>query len=233
MTALRKSWHFASLGLGLVLLVIGHGLGLFVAPEEAMMGNVGRILYVHVPTAWVALVTYLIAFVLACGSLWTSRRGWDAGTEAAVEVGVLLNALLLCQGSIWAKPTWDTWWTWDPRLTTTAIMVVTFVGVLVLRSLVHRPSRRAMATAVATIIAFVNVPIVYKSVEWWNSLHQEFSSPDTVSDPMILPLRIAAFGMLFISIGLIGWRASIGVKRLAAEDTPDALPDAPKPLELS
>ena len=228
-----KHWHYISLGLGLVLLVVGHFIGLFIAPEEAMMGDVGRILYVHVPTAWVSLVTYLIAFVLAVGSLWTSRRGWDAGTEAAVEVGVLLNALLLAQGSIWARPTWDTWWTWDPRLTTTAIMVVTFIGVLVLRSLVHRPARRQMATAVATIIAFVNVPIVYKSVEWWNSLHQEYSSPDTVSDPMVLPLRIAAFGMLFTAIGLIGWRARIGVARLEAEDTPDALPEPPKQVELS
>lgn len=228
-----KHWFFASLGLGLLLLLVGHGLGLFWAPEEAMMGDVGRILYVHVPTAWVALVTYLIAFIVACGSLWTSKRSWDAFNEGAVEVGVLLNALLLLQGSIWAKPTWDTWWTWDPRLTTTAIMVVTFVGVLVLRSLVHRPARRQMATAVATIVAFVNVPIVYMSVKWWNSLHQPMSSPDTVSDPMILPLRVAAFGMLFLSLGLIGWRASIGRRHLEAEDTPEALPEPPKPLELS
>ena len=227
-----KHWFFGSLGLGLALLVAGHGLGLFWAPEEAMMGHVGRILYVHVPTAWVALVTYLIAFIVACGSLWTSKRSWDAFNEGAVEVGVVLNVLLLCQGSIWAKPTWDTWWTWDPRLTTTAIMVVTFVGVLVLRSLVHRPARRQVATAVATIIAFVNVPIVYMSVKWWNSLHQPMSSPETVSDPMILPLRVAAFGMLFLSLGLIGWRASIARRQLEAEDTPEALPEPPKPLEL-
>ncbi len=226
------TWYYGSLGLGLVLLVIGHGIGLFAAPEEAMMGDVGRILYAHVPTAWVALVSYLVAFIAACGSLWTSKRSWDAFTQAAVEVGVLLNVLLLVQGSIWAKPTWGAWWTWDPRLTTTAIMAVTFVGVLVLRNLVHRPARRQMATAVATIFAFVNVPIVYKSVEWWNSLHQEYSSPDTVSDPMILPLRLAAFGMLFTSFGLMGWRASIGERRLLAEDTPEALPEPPEPLEI-
>ena len=107
---------------GFVLMAYGHYLGLFEAPEEAMMREVGRIFYVHVPTALVALFTYLIAFILAVGSLWTGGRKWDAYLEGTLEVGVLLNVLLTIQGSIWAKPTWGIWWTWDPRLTTTAIM---------------------------------------------------------------------------------------------------------------
>ena len=225
-------WDLIWGGLGLLLVIIGHYMGLFVAPKEAMMGDVGRILYVHVPTAWVALLTYLIAFVLAVGSLWTGRRGWDAGLEATVEVGILLNVLLTIQGSIWARPTWGIWWTWDPRLTTTAIMVFSFIGVLLLRRLTTNPERRTVLTAAGAIVAFVNVPIVYMSVKWWRTLHQDFSSPDTVSNTMVLPLRIAAFGMLFLMIGMILGRTKLALHRLAQEDDAPDLPDQLKPLDI-
>lgn len=217
---------------GLLLLVIGHGLGLFWAPPEAMMGEVGRILYAHVPTAWVALVTYLVAFVAAIGTMWSGKLRWDALVEAAVEVGVLLNAMLLFQGSMWAKPTWGVYWTWDPRLTTTAIMVLTFIGVLVLRSLVSVPRKRMMTSAAATILAFVNVPIVYFSIKWWRTLHQPFSSPETVDSPMVLPLRISAFAMLFISICFITKRWRIATARLEREDWAPELPPQPERLNI-
>jgi len=219
------------LGIGFALIATGHAWGLFYAPPEAMMGDVGRILYVHVPTAWVSLVTYTIAFVAAIGSLWTNRDGWDATVESAVEVGVLLNCLLLLQGSIWARPTWGVWWTWDPRLTTTSILVVSFVGVLLLRGLIDQPERRKTVTAIATILAAVNVPIVYKSVEWWNSLHQPMSEPETVSDPMIGPLRVAAYGMTFFAVGAIGLRRRLSLAQTAADTEPE-LPPMPEPLNL-
>ena len=225
-------WDLIWGGLGLLLVIIGHYMGLFVAPKEAMMGDVGRILYVHVPTAWVALLTYLIAFVLAVGSLWTGRRGWDAGLESTVEVGILLNVLLTIQGSLWARPTWGIWWTWDPRLTTTAIMVFSFIGVLLLRRLTTNPERRTVLTAAGAIVAFVNVPIVYMSVKWWRTLHQDFSSPDTVSNTMVLPLRIAAFGMLFLMIGMILGRTKLALHRLAQEDDAPDLPEQLKPLDI-
>lgn len=219
--------------LGLALLITGHGLGLFWAPREAMMGDVGRILYVHVPTAWVALLTYLAAFVCAIGALATGGRRWDAAMEGAVEVGVLLNALLLVQGSIWARPTWGVWWTWDPRLTTAAVMVAAFSVVLVLRRLIDAPERRLSASAVATIIAFADVPVVYFSVKWWRSLHQPFSSPQTVDAAMVLPLRIAAFGMLFLSLSFVVARARIALARLAKEDDAPELPRLPPPIDLT
>ena len=217
---------------GLVLLAVGHYAGLFVAPPEAMMGDVGRILYVHVPTAWLALLTYFIAFIAACGALATGRDGWDATTEAAVEVGVLLTALLLFQGSMWAKPTWGTYWTWDPRLTTTAIMGVAFTGVLVLRKLIHDHDRRRIVSSVATILAFVDVPIVYMSVKWWKSLHQTQSSPETVSDPMVWVLRVAAFGMLSLSIGFILFRRHIALAQMQREHGASALPEKKAPISL-
>ena len=199
-----------------------------------MMKEVGRILYVHVPTAWVSLSTFLIAFVLAIGSLWTGKRAWDAGLIAACEVGVLLSVMLTIQGSIWAKPTWHTWWTWDPRLTTTAIMVLSFSALLLLRSLSKSVDRGSIVMAVGTIIAFVNVPIVYFSVKWWNTLHQDFSTQNTISSPMVLPLRLAAFGMLFVMFGLLVGRARLALRQLTDLDTAPELPSLQniKPLEV-
>lgn len=218
--------------LGVALIAVGHGIGLFVAPPEAMMGDVGRILYVHVPTAWVALVVYLVAFVAAIGALWSGGRRWDALIEAAVEVGLLLNALLLVQGSIWARPTWGVWWTWDPRLTTAAILLVSFGVVLVLRRAIEQADKRMTASAVATVIAFVDVPIVYFSVKWWRTLHQPFSSPETVDSPMVLPLRIAAFGVLFLAAAFTIARWRIAYARRSAEEAAPELPALPPPLDL-
>ncbi len=221
-----------SLVVGVGLLVAGHSIGLTAAPEEQMMGDVGRIFYVHVPTAWVCLVVYSIAFIAAIGSLWKGSLKWDARVEGAIEVGVLMNALLLVQGSIWAKPTWDVWWTWDPRLTTTAVMVVAFGSVIILRGMIQNITYRATATAVATIVAAVNVPVVYMSVKWWNSLHQMQSSPETVDEAMHLPLRLAAFGMLFLSLGFVGLRTRIARMRLDRQDLAPDLPQPPAPLEI-
>ena len=225
-------WEVGVGALGFGLLGFAHYKGLFVTPPEAMMGDVGRILYVHVPTAWVAMCTFLAAFVAAIGALWTGRASWDALVEASVEVGVLLNAMLLVQGSIWARPTWGVFWTWDPRLTTAAVMALMFAVVLVLRHLIEQPERRMMASGVATVVAFVNVPIVYFSVKWWRTLHQPMSSPKTVDSVMVTPLRMAAFGVLFLAIAFTVARWRIAMRRLAAEqDAPD-LPDLPQPMDL-
>lgn len=228
----RNHTALALTATGFLLITLGHAAGLFWAPREAMMGDVGRILYAHVPTAWVSLLTYLFAGVCASMALVTTKDKWDAGTHACVEVGLVLNVLLLFQGSVWAKPTWGTYWTFDPRLTTTAIMALSFAGILVLRHLVHDHDRRRVVTSVATILAFVNVPIVYMSVKWWKSLHQTQSSPDTVSDPMVWVLRTAAFGMLFLALGFILLRRDIALRRLQAAHGETDLPDAQDHIEL-
>jgi len=225
-------WETYLGGLGFLLLLGAHYQGLFVAPPEAMMGDVGRILYVHVPTAWVGLLTYLVAFIAAIGAMLTGKAAWDALVEASVEVGLLLNALLLIQGSLWAKPTWGVYWTWDPRLTTCAIMVVAFGVVLALRKQIDEPARRLTISSVATIVAFVNVPIVYMSVKWWRTLHQNFSSPETVDSAMVTPLRVAAFGMLFLATAFVVRRWRIALSQLTLEfDAPD-LPDPSAPLAV-
>ena len=208
---------FVLIGIGVVLLLVGSYFGLFVAPPEQYMGDVQRIMYVHVPTAWNALLAMTFAFICAVAFLFRNDFQWDARMEAAIEVGVLLAFLLCVQGSIWAKPTWGVWWDWDPRLTTTAVLLFAFLGILALRASVEDPVKRAMWSSVATIIAYVDVPIVYYSVRWWNSLHQLQSTPQTVSSQFHLPLRMNAFGVLFLMIGFIMLRSRLASMRHARE----------------
>jgi heme exporter protein C len=212
------------IGLGVLFLLAGSYAGLFVAPPEHYMGDVQRIMYVHVPTAWNALLALTFAFVCAVMFLFTSNWKWDARMEGAVEVGVVFAALLCMQGSIWAKPTWGVWWDWDPRLTTTAVLLFAFLGIIALRNFVDDPVKRAVWSAVATIIASIDVPIVYMSVKWWNSLHQLASSPATVSKQFYFPLRMNAFGMLFLMTGFIILRARLSSLRLASELAPPLAP---------
>jgi heme exporter protein C len=206
--------------LGVLLLLWGSYLGLFRAPAESFMGDVQRIMYVHVPTAWNAMLALTFAF--GCALVFLIRGGWqwDCRLEAGMEAGVVLSALLCAQGAIWAKPTWGVWWDWDPRLTTTAVMVIAFAGILALRRFVDDPVKRAVLSSVAAIVAFVDVPIVYFSVKWWNSLHQLQSSPETVSRAFHWPLRVNAFGILFLMSGMIALRSRVAALRLRSELAP-------------
>ena len=213
-------------GLGASLLLVGSYWGLVVAPAEAYMGEVQRIMYVHVPTAWNAMLAFTFAFGCALVFLVQGGWKWDSLMEAALEVGVVLAALLCAQGAIWAKPTWGVWWDWDPRLTTTAVMVFAFAGILALRHFVDDPVRRGTWSAVATIVAFVDVPIVYFSVRWWNSLHQLQSTPETVSSAFHWPLRINAFGILFLMVAAIALRSRLASLRLQTELAPPPHPAA-------
>jgi heme exporter protein C len=208
--------------LGLVLLIVGCVWGLTWTPPEQHMGEVQRIFFVHVPSAWNLMLLGLTAFVAAIGALLKRSRSWDATVEAACEITVVFTIMVLIQGSIWGRPTWDTWWTFDPRLTTTAALGVMFAGVLSVRSFAEQYERRLIWTAVATIIAFVDVPIVYWSVDWWESLHQSHSSPKTVSPDYWWPLRVNAFGIMFIWIWLVSMRKRVALLRdkAAADQTP-------------
>jgi len=208
------------IALALLCLLTGSYYGLFVAPPEQFMGEVQRIMYVHVPTAWNALLAMTLAFACAVIFLFRGDYKWDSRMEGAIETGVVLAFLLCCQGAIWAKPTWGVWWDWDPRLTTTAVLLFAFLGILALRKFVEDPARRAIWSAVATIIAYVDVPIVYFSVRWWNSLHQQQSSPGTVSKQFWLPLRLNAFGILFLMVAFIMLRARLASLRLKSEMAP-------------
>ena len=167
-----------------------------------------------------ALLCLTYAFGFAIASLVTRKPTWDFRMEAAIEVGLVFGLLLTAQGSIWARPTWGVWWDWDPRLTSVAVMNVTFIGIVALRSFVDDAETRARWSGVATILAYANVPIVYMSVKWWRTLHQMQSSPQTVDSTMVLPLRINAFALLFLSIAFIAWRSHIAARARQDELAP-------------
>jgi heme exporter protein C len=146
--------------------------GLLLSPADVNQLDSVRLMYVHVP---VALVAFFAFFVTALGSamwLWKRSTWWDLVAGASAEVGVVFTALTLVTGMLWGRPTWGVYWTWDARLTTTALLLVLFLGYLAVRRIPADPTVRAKRSAFAGLIAFVDVPIVHYSVEWWRSLHQ-------------------------------------------------------------
>lgn len=212
-----------------LLLVIGAYLGLVWTPPEAMMGEVYRIIYVHVPAMWMALIALTLNFGCCIAYLLKSSWKTDALAEATGEVGLLFGSYGLVLGSIWGKPTWGTYWDWDPRLTAMAIMLVTYVAYMALRRFVEDPEKRAVWSSVTGIISYVNLPIVWFSVKWWRSLHQVQSTPKTVDPDMVLSLRVNAWAFLIVLTLFLLHRYRIALATREAEVAlPDALPpDAP------
>lgn len=157
-------------------------LGLWVAPPDANQGDAQRLMYVHVPAAWLAYLAFAVTALASVLWLWPRTRSprWDLLAGASAEIGVLFTALTLALGSLWGRPVWGTWWEWDARLTTTAVLLFLYLGYLALRRMGGGPETRAKRASIAALIAFVDVPIVHFSVTWWETLHQEATvfSPD-------------------------------------------------------
>ena len=186
-------------GLAAALLALGLWLGLVQAPPDAVQGQVQRIMYVHVPAILTGYAAIAVVFVASVAYLWTRRAAWDRVAASAGELAVCFVGLTLATGSIWGKPTWGTWWTWDARLTTTALLFVIYLGYLLLRSVVEDPERAATYAAVLGIMGALDVPIIHFSVEWWRTLHQPATmlKPQAPSmDPVLLRallVNVAAF----------------------------------------
>lgn len=207
--------------IAVVGITAGLYLGLFWAPTERVMGDVYRIIYIHFPS-WVGTgAGYLIAFLASIFYLKTRDAGYDYLALAGAEVGLLFNATGLITGALWGRPTWGVYWTWDPRLTTTAIMAITFAGYLVLRAFMEDPEGRARAAALVAIVGFLNVPIVYFSVRWWRTIHQVQSSPDTVSPEIYWPLRVMMLSFAFLALFLITRRNELA--RIRGEEEMQAM----------
>jgi heme exporter protein C len=180
-------------------------LGFATSPPDRDMGHLQKIMYVHVPAAWSAGLCFLIVFVASLHYLWTKRERSDLLAASAAEVGTVFTALTLLLGSIWGRPTWGVWWTWDARLTSTAVQLLIFVGYLALRAFADDPDRRARWSAAVGVLGTLNVPIVYMSVKWWRTLHQIQSSPSTVDPAYALGLRANGIAFLLVAMYLI-WR---------------------------
>jgi heme exporter protein C len=178
-------------------------VALFVVPPDATQGDVQRLMYVHVPAAWIAFLSFGIVFAASVAYVRTGRMQWDRIAVSAAEIGVQFCALTIFLGSLWGRPVWGTWWTWDPRLTTTALLLLIYVGYLSLRKVADSPARRARWSAVVGVVGFIDVPIVHMSVVWWRSLHQQATvlrpGTPTIAGSMLATLLLAfvAFSVVF------------------------------------
>ena len=200
------------------------------APADRLQGDLQRLMYVHVPSAWLAYLAFTVTLVASVAWLRTRRDRWDDLAVASVEVGVFFTGLALATGSLWGKPVWGVWWTWDPRLVTTALLFLIYLAYLGLRRSLDDPEVRARRSAILGIVAFVQVPIVHLSVVWWRTLHQ----PPTVlkpGDPSMdhtmlaaLMLNVVAFTLVYAA--LVRRRRDIAAAERRAEQTLAAA-DAP------
>ncbi|HZD18825.1 MAG TPA: cytochrome c biogenesis protein CcsA [Actinomycetota bacterium] len=200
-------------------------VSLLAVPPDAEQGDVQRLMYVHVPAAWLAYLAFTVVFLASLAFLRTGRSRWDRVAHASAEIGVVFTALAIVLGSLWGRPVWGVWWTWDPRLTTTAVLLLIYVGYLAVRRLADDPIQRGRWAAVVGVIGFLDVPVVHLSVVWWRSLHQGPSvlriDGPVVAPPMLaaLLLGVAAFTFLYAYLMVL----RLEVERLEANVTTEAL----------
>lgn len=210
------------------LVVLG-GLGMLsnlylifmVAPIDSVLGNIQRVFYFHVPIAVISFLAFFLVFVSSVAYLVRRNTQWDKLGHACAEVGLVFITLVLITGVIWARPVWNTWWTWEPRLTTTLILWLIYVAYLMVRSYAPSQTKSALYSAVVGIVGFVDVPIVYYSVVWWRSIH-----PNPVVGPLassgalngtMLAILMFSFGVFLILF------LYLVLERSAQRDTEDQL----------
>jgi heme exporter protein C len=194
------------MALAVVLAAIGLWIGLFVAPTDAQQGEGYRIIFVHVPASWMSMFIYCVmAFWAAVGLAFNIRLAAMMATALA-PTGALFAALSLLTGALWGKPMWGTWWVWDARLTSELILFFLYVGFIALQSAIDDPRRADKAGAILALVGVVNVPIIYFSVRWWNTLHQGASVSMTQSPSMA---RTMLWAMLVMALAF--WMYSIAV----------------------
>lgn len=192
-------------GLALVFILAGLYFALIQAPPDAYQGEVQRIMYLHIPSILTAYLSFFIVFVGSSLFLWKREKRDDILAYAGAEIGVLFTGLTIVEGSIWGKPTWGVWWTWDARLTLTAILLLIFVGYLMLRSLIEDENRSAVCGAVLGIIGFLDIPLIHMSVYWWRTLHQAPSilRPDKLPWENVHPSMLIALSINFLAFFLL------------------------------
>lgn len=193
-------------GATVVLFVIAVFMVLFYAPEEAVMGQVQRVFYFHVSAAWVGMLGFMAAAGAGIAYLRTNRLYWDTVGMAAVEISVVFLIIAIILGSIWARPVWNTWWTWDPRLTTATIMELIYAAYLMLRQGIEDPERRARFGAVYTILGFVSVPLTFISIRIFRTIHPVVignSDPTATGQFDMSPKMLQAFMFSLITFSVL------------------------------
>lgn len=174
-----------------LLLVAGLYIGFFVAPTDFQQGEAYRIIYIHVPAAWLAMFMYVLMTIYAGLGLAFNARLWSMMASAIAPTGAMFAFIALWTGALWGKPMWGTWWVWDARLTSTLILFFLYLGFLSLQGVIEDTRRADRAGALLALVGLVNVPIIYFSVQWWNTLHQG-ASLRLGRTPSIAPIMLAA-----------------------------------------
>jgi len=207
--------------LGGLLMLADLYLIFMVAPTDAVLGHIQRVFYFHVPIAIMSFLAFFIVFLASIAYLVRRDAKWDRLAHASAEVGVVFVSLALLTGVIWARPIWNTWWTWEPRLTTTLILWLIYVAYLMTRAYAPNRAKAAIYSAVVGIVGFVDVPIVYYSVIWWRSIHPSpvvgpLAAADALNSTMLAVLLFSMVALLFLFVYLV-------LERSALRDNEDQL----------
>ncbi|KAA0683036.1 heme ABC transporter permease [Roseomonas genomospecies 6] len=207
-------------GATVILLIVGLYIALIGSPRDYQQGDTVRIMYIHVPAAWMSLFVYVnMAIAAACGLVWKHPLA-DLFAKAAAPVGAGFTFICLVTGSLWGAPMWGTWWVWDARLTSVLILFFLYLGYMALVNAFDDPQRGTRAGNVLLLVGIVNVPIIKFSVDWWNTLHQPASvirmGGPTIDGSMLVPLIVMALGFTayFITVVLLRLRAEIVQRKI-------------------
>jgi len=212
-------WPYLA-GLTLCLFAVGLYLS-FATLGDYQQGETVRIMYVHVPTAWLSMMCYTVMALSALGTLVWRHPLADVSARAAAPIGACFTLVALITGSLWGKPMWGTWWVWDARLTSVFVLFLMYLGLIALNRAMDDPTRAAKVSAVLILIGFVNIPIIKFSVEWWNTLHQPASvvrmDGPTIDPEFLWPLLVMAiaFTLLFFTLHILAMRNEILRRRIA------------------
>ena len=206
------------MGLSITLTIIGIYFALFDSPEDLIQGSAVRIMYVHVPSAWLSISSYLLLSICSFFFIVWRHPLADILSRSIAPVGTLFSLLTLLTGSIWGRPMWGTWWVWDARLTSMLILFIFFLGYIALSNAFEKNERGSRPAALLAIVGSINLPIVKFSVDWWNTLHQpasiSISGESSISSEMLIPLLLSILGVyLFVFFtGLLFMRAEISTR---------------------
>ncbi len=207
----RKIVDIALLGLTCVMMLVSLYAIFIYAPIEQTMGVVQKIFYLHLPLAMLSFVAFFLVFGASILYLYTRNTGWDIWAICAAEVGVIFSTLVLITGSIWARPAWNAWWTWDPRLTTMLMLWCMYVAYLMLRKLLNPGDRTSNIAAVFGIVSFINVPLTFLAIRMWRTIHPVVidSKGVHISSPMLNTLLITFGAVTLFFILLLRSRVRV------------------------
>lgn len=197
-------------GFACLCIVVGLYIGMAIAPADFQQGDAYRIIFVHVPAAWMSMFLYVMMALWAALGLGLNARPSFMMVHAIAPTGALFTFLALVTGALWGKPTWGTWWVWDARLTSELILLFQYGGILVLRASIEDVRRADRATAVLALVGVVNIPIIYFSVRWWNTLHQGASVSLTTAPKMAATMLA---GMAIMALGFWSYSAAVTLMR--------------------